>query len=120
MHTNHPSIYATKHHNINRRKSLKNTTCLNAELNTQKHNRKPRKTEISDKHNGSEQKQIPTMIRSNFKSRTAGTTSEAQMQQGTEVPSLDEHDGWGHQLSHKPSNTIRIILQHIGSIDIHH
>jgi len=39
-------------------------------------------------------------------------------------PSTDDQsqqvtDSWGHQLSHKPANTIRILLQNIGGIDIH-
>ncbi len=117
---NHSDTHNKQQQNIQKQKSQKqNTTRLYEELHTQHNHKKPRKTKPTNKHNIQKQQQRPHLCNSASKGRQAQVNTETQTANGTQIPLL-EHDRWGHHLSIKPQNTIRILIQSIGGIGTHH
>jgi len=75
---------------------------------------------LADEHNAWEQERRLYLTNGAANDRQASSNSEIPMAKIMQTPSLQEHDWWGHPLSSKPHNTIRILLQNISSIGIHH
>jgi len=115
-HTNHSPTYGKKQHKHKQKKTQKNIICWHIQPNASLKNTKSTKNKTSDKQTTWETGRGTKANKGVLKHMALATS----ISQETDVTLQDEQDLWGHHMSHKPPNTIWILLQNIGGIDTNH